>query len=132
MNEVQIMGRLTKDPNMSIGAGGKKNTKYTIAVPRPYRDEKGEHPADFIPCIAFDKEAEFAEKYLYRGARVIVIGSIRTSNYVNKEGMKIYATNILIRHHEFIEWRNDPEDLPEGSFMEDELSIVGDEGLPFA
>jgi single-strand DNA-binding protein len=104
MNVVILMGRLTKDPEVRYTADGKPVGKYTLAVERRYR--KDEQTADFLNCTVFNKGAEFAEKYLQKGTRVIVRGRIQTGSYKNKEGQKIYTTDIIVEEQEFAESKN--------------------------
>ena len=91
MNQVVLMGRLTRDPEVRYTSGEKAMAvaRYTLAVDRR---GKGERNADFIPCVAFDKAAEFAEKYFRQGMRVLVSGHIQTGSYTNREGQKVYTT----------------------------------------
>ena len=108
MNKVILMGRLTRDPNISYSSGEKQTTiaRYTLAVDRRRRTENGDQIADFISCVAFDKAAEFAEKYLHQGAKLVVTGRIQTGSYTNKEGQKIYTTDVVIEEQEFAESKN--------------------------
>lgn len=104
MNKVILMGRLTRDPDIRISAGEKGMAvgRYTLAVDRKYKRE-GEATADFISCICFDKKAEFAEKYFRQGTRIAVSGRIQTGSYVNREGKKVYTTDIVVEEQEFAE-----------------------------
>ena len=100
MNQVVLMGRLTRDPEVRYTSGEKAMAvaRYTLAVDRR---GKGERNADFIPCVAFDKAAEFAEKYFRQGMRVLVSGHIQTGSYTNREGQKVYTTNVILASQEF-------------------------------
>lgn len=104
MNKVMLMGRLTKNPEIKFA--GKDNdmvvARYTLAVNRRYRKE-GEQGADFISCVTFGKSAEFAQKYLRKGMKIVVSGRINTGNYTDKEGKKVYATDVIVEEHEFAE-----------------------------
>lgn len=93
MNQVVLMGRLTRDPEVRYTSGEK-----AMAVDRR---GKGERNADFIPCVAFDKAAEFAEKYFRQGMRVLVSGHIQTGSYTNREGQKVYTTDVILTSQEF-------------------------------
>lgn len=104
MNKVILMGRLTKDPDVRYPQGeGVAIARYTIAVDRRGKD-KG---TDFISCVAFGKGAEFAEKYLRKGTKICVSGRIQTGSYENKEGKKVYTTDVIIEEHEFAESKGD-------------------------
>ena len=99
MNLVELMGRLTRDPEVKYtqGANAMAIAKYNLAVDRM----KGE--ADFISCIAFGKSAEFAEKYLRKGTKIAVTGRIQTGSYTNKDGVKVYTTDVVVSSQEFAE-----------------------------
>ena len=98
------MGRLTKDPDVRYSQGEKTTAvaKYTLAVDRKFRRD-GEASADFINCIAFGKNGEFAEKYLRKGTKIVVVGRIQTGSYTNKDGQKVYTTDVVVEEHEFAE-----------------------------
>ena len=96
MNKVILMGRLTRDPEVrySTGENAMAIARYTLAVDRRFHRE-GEAEADFISCVAFDKRAEFAERYLQKGTKIIVSGRITTGKYTNKEGQTVYTTDVI-------------------------------------
>lgn len=103
MNKVILMGRLTRDPDIrTVGANNTKIARYSLAVDKTYKKD-GESNADFINCICFGKTAEFAEKYLNKGTRIAVEGSISTGSYTNKDGAKVYTFDINVERHEFVE-----------------------------
>lgn len=106
MNKVILMGRLTRDPEVRYSAGDNSMAiaRYTLAVDRRIRKEN-EANADFIGCIAFGRNAEFAEKYFRQGMRVVITGRIQTGSYTNREGKKIYTTDVVIEEQEFAESR---------------------------
>lgn len=104
MNKVILMGRLTRDPEVRYSDGGLAVARYTLAVNRNKKD--GQQEADFISCIAFGKNAEFAEKYLRKGMQMLISGRIQTGSYTNKEGQKIYTTDVIVDGHEFTESKN--------------------------
>lgn len=107
MNKVILMGRLCRDPEVrySQAAEPLAIARYTLAVDRRYKIE-GEQTADFIPCIAFGKNGEFAEKYLRQGTKIAVIGRIQTGSYTNKDGKKVYTTEVIVEEQEFAESKN--------------------------
>ena len=104
MNKVILMGRLTRDPEVRYSAGENALAiaRYTLAVDRRFRRD-GEASADFIPCIAFGRAAEFAEKYFRQGLKIAVTGRIQTGSYTNREGQKVYTTEVVVEDQEFVE-----------------------------
>ncbi len=104
MNKVILMGRLTRDPEVRYGAGENSTAvaRYTIAVDRRFKRD-GEQNADFIGCVAFGRNAEFAEKYLRQGTKIVLTGRIQTGNYTNRDGQKVYTTDIVVEEQEFAE-----------------------------
>lgn len=105
MNKVMLMGRLTRDPEIRYSQGN--NTlaivRYSLAVERRFKRDGEEPQADFINCVAFGKSGEFAQKYFHQGIKVIVIGRIQTGSYTNKDGQKVYTTDVLVEEQEFAE-----------------------------
>ena len=141
MNKVILMGRLTRDPDIRYSTGEKQMAiaRYTLAVDRRRRAD-AEQTADFVSCVAFDKNAEFAEKYLKQGTKVCVTGRIQTGSYTNKDGAKVYTTDVVIEECEFAESRNASANA--GAVAPSASSVgadgfmnipdgVDDEGLPF-
>lgn len=104
MNKAIIMGRLTRDPEVRYSQGDNSTciARYTLAVDRRKAPD-GTQSADFIPCVAFGKAGEFAEKYLKKGMRICISGRIQTGSYTNKDGVKIYTTDVIIEEQEFAE-----------------------------
>ena len=104
MNKVILMGRLTRDPEVRYGAGENSTAvaRYTIAVDRRFKRD-GEQNADFIGCVAFGRNAEFAEKYLRQGTKIGLTGRIQTGSYTNRDGQKVYTTDIVVEEQEFAE-----------------------------
>lgn len=104
MNKVILMGRLTRDPEVRYSAGDNSTAvaRYTLAVDRRFRRD-GEANANFISCVAFGRAAEFAEKYLRQGTKIVVVGRIQTSSYTNREGQKVYTTDVIVEEQEFAE-----------------------------
>ena len=143
------MGRLTRDPEIRYSQGADGSTaiaRYTVAVDRRRRTngDGTEQTADFIGCVAFGRSAEFAEKYLHQGTKVIVTGRIQTGNYTNKDGQKVYTTEVIVEEQEFAESKasaasneaayapSRPE--PSAAAGDGFMNIpdgVEDEGLPF-
>ena len=117
MNKVILMGRLTRDPEVrySQGESSLAIARYTLAVDRRFRRNGDEQSADFIGCVAFGKSAEFAEKYFRQGLKVIVTGRIQTGSYTNKDGQKVYTTDVVVEEQEFAESKA-TSDANAGSF----------------
>lgn len=107
MNKVILMGRLTRDPDVKYTAGDNPMAiaRYTLAVDRRFKREN-EATADFISCVAFGKAAEFSEKYFRQGIRIVVSGRIQTGSYTNRDGNKVYTTDVVVEEQEFAESKN--------------------------
>ena len=114
MNKVIEIGRLTKDPDIRYSQG--ENTtcvaRYTLAVDRKFKQE-GQPTADFINCIAFGRLGEFAEKYLHKGVKIAVTGRIQTGSYTNKDGQKVYTTDVVVEEQEFCESKSQSNSQPQ-------------------
>mgnify|MGYP002596975796 CR=1 FL=1 len=146
MNKVILMGRLTRDPDVRVSTGERQMSiaRYTLAVDRRGRrtDNGGEQTADFISCVAFDRAAEFAEKYFHQGMRVLITGRIQTGSYTNKDGNKVYTTDVIVEEQEFADSKaagqtglagtpvSRPEFTTEDGFMQ-LLVGIDDDGIPF-
>lgn len=113
MNKVILMGRLTRDPNVRYTQQNSSQesmciARYTLAVDRRGKAE-GQQSADFISCVAFGKNGEFAEKYFRQGMRVAITGRIQTGSYTNRDGQKVYTTDVVIEEQEFAESKRESE-----------------------
>ncbi|SFR77854.1 single-stranded DNA-binding protein [Anaeromicropila populeti] len=139
MNKVILIGRLTKDPDVRYAQGNNAMAiaRFTLAVDRKYKNN-GQEEADFISCVSFGKTAEFAEKYLKRGTKIAVTGRIQTGSYTNKDGQKVYTTDVILEEIEFAESKNagnqtaqriEPSQADGDGFMNIPDGI--DEELPF-
>lgn len=105
MNKVMLAGRLTRDPEIRYSQGAEQMAiaRYTLAVDRRMRNDGDGQSADFIRCIAFRKKAEFAEKYLQQGTKIIICGHLQTGSYTNRDGQKVYTTDVVVDEQEFAE-----------------------------
>ena len=148
MNKVVLMGRLTRDPEVRYSAGENALAiaRYTLAVDRRFRRD-GEATADFINCVSFGRTAEFAEKYFRQGMRVLVSGRLQTGSYVNKDGQRVYTTEVILDDQEFADSKGAASDMsgygqsapsqrpaPTSAIGDGFMNIpdgVEDEGLPF-
>ena len=136
MNFVALIGRLTDEPKITYNEK-LCIAKYTLAVERNFKRE-GENGADFIKCVAFNRQGEFAEKYLTKGKKIAIEGRIQTGSYENKKGEKVYTTDIIVNSQEFVESKATekvtrqaepkPEPKPTG---DEEFMDVDDSQLPF-
>lgn len=108
MNKAILMGRLTRDPEVrySQGENATAIARYTLAVDRRFKRDGSDQTADFIGCVAFGRAAEFAEKYLHQGIKIAITGRIQTGSYTNKDGQKVYTTDIVVEEQEFAESKN--------------------------
>lgn len=142
MNRAILMGRLTRDPEVRYTSGERSMAvaRYTLAVDRRGRgNNNGEQTADFINIVAFDKAGEFAERYFRQGMRVLVSGRIQTGSYANKDGQKVYTTDIVVDSQEFADSKgagsgSGSSAAPSSSVGDGFMNIpdgVEDEGLPF-
>lgn len=137
MNKVHLLGRLTRDPEIRYTQDNEQMAiaRYTLAVDRRFKRD-GEQTADFISCVAFGKAAEFAEKYLKKGTKIATTGRIQTGSYTNREGQKVYTTDVIIEEQEFAESKaaaadgsSQPEESDARGFMSIPDGIEDD--LPF-
>lgn len=106
MNKVILMGRLARDPEVRYTQGEQVMAvaRYILAVDR--RGKNQENSADFIQCVAFGKAGEFAERYLHKGTKIVLTGRIQTRSYTNKEGQRVYTTDVVAEDQEFAESKN--------------------------
>ena len=116
MNKVELMGRLTRNPEMRYSSGENQTAiaRYTLAVDRRRRNGE-ENAADFINCVVFGRGAEFAEKYLHKGTKLVVIGRIQTGSFTRQDGTKAYTTEVVVEEQEFAESKSSSQAVPEDS-----------------
>ena len=145
MNKVILMGRLTRDPEVRYSQGESANAvaRYTLAVDRRFKRD-GDATADFINCVAFGRAAEFAEKYLRQGVKIAVTGRIQTGSYTNKDGVRVYTTDVVVEEQEFAEskaasasnsgYQASPSPSPSADIGDGFMNIPDgiDEELPFS
>lgn len=107
MNKVILMGRLTRDPEVRYSQGASQTTvgRFSVAVDRRFKRE-GEPDADFFNCTAFGKQAEFVERYLHKGTKVVLSGRVQNDNYTNKDGQQVYSVRVMVEEIEFAESKN--------------------------
>mgnify|MGYP002540027540 CR=1 FL=1 len=143
MNKVILMGRLTRDPEVRYSSGDNQMAiaRYSLAVDRRRGKNDDQPSADFINCVAFGRSAEFAEKYFHKGLKITVAGRIQTGSYTNKDGQKVYTTDVVVEEQEFAESKaasgnagnSAPAGNPEPSNGDGFMNIPDgiDEELPF-
>ncbi len=138
MNKVILMGRLTRDPDIRYSQGSEPMAiaRFTLAVNRKLKKDD-EQQADFISCVAFGKSGEFIEKYAHKGTKLVVEGRIQTGSYTNKDGNKVYTTDVVVENCEFAESKAAGDNNNQGTRpapYEGFMTIpdgVDEEGLPF-
>ena len=146
MNKVILMGRLTRDPEVKYSHGDNATAiaRFTLAVERRIKRDN-EASADFINCVSFGRSAEFAEKYFRKGTKIVICGRIQTGSYTNKDGQKVYTTDIVIEEQDFAESKATSQQNNSGSVQNnsnsrqsqkpqpdpDEFMSVDDDDLPF-
>ena len=140
MNKSILMGRLVADPEIRYSQGAEPTciARYRLAVDRKYKKD-GEQNTDFINCVVFGKGAEFAEKYLHKGTKILAIGRIQTGSYTNNDGQKVYTTDVVVEEQEFAESKASqggqqfaptrPTTPPTDN--DGFMNIPGDENVPF-
>ena len=139
MNKIELIGRLTREPEVRVSQGESQMTiaKFTLAVDRRRTTPDGQREADFISCTAFGKIGEFAGNYLHQGTKIAVTGRLQTGSYTNKEGQKIWTTDVIVEEAEFVEPKRDgqnqtsqPQAAPSPTgFMN--IPDCEDESMPF-
>lgn len=131
MNHLILMGRLTKDPEIRYTNGGKTVGSFSLAVDRRFKSE-GQPEADFFNCVTFGKQAEFVEKYLHKGTKILLAGEIQNNNYKDQNGVQHYSMQVLINEIEFAESKRsqqEPSDQSNDGFMN--IPEGMEEELPF-
>ena len=128
-NTVILLGRFTRDPEIREGQDNTKIARFTLAVDRRFKDR---NETDFISCTAFNKAAEFIEKYCFKGVKMLVRGNIRTGSYTNKDGQKVYTTEVFVEDMTFAESKSSrPQEEEEATDGYVEVPNGIDEELPF-
>ncbi|WP_040929090.1 single-stranded DNA-binding protein [Nosocomiicoccus massiliensis] len=143
INSVNLTGRLTKDPELRVSQNNVAVGNFTLAVNRSFTDQNGERQADFINCVLFRKTAEIAKQYLSKGSLVGVTGRLQTRNYENKEGQRVYVTEVVVENLAFLETKSDNNQQFNNNYNQQSNVSVGqnpfgnpksnitDEDLPF-
>ena len=119
MNRIILVGNLVKDVELINTESGKSLVKNSIAVRRNYKNANGEYESDFINLVAFGKTAEFMANYFQKGSKVGIDGKIQTGSYTNKEGQKVYTTDVVVENIEFMESKKDGQATSENNKVEE-------------
>lgn len=134
MNSVQLLGRLVRDPEVRYTQGENATSvaRFTVACNRKYK-KNSEQEADFISCVAFGKTAEFIERYFNKGSSIALNGRIQTGSYTNKDGSKVYTTDVVVESLEFVGKKSDDSSADTSKQNNDFMNIPDDidENLPF-
>lgn len=131
MNTVILAGRMTRDVDYKMN-GETTSARFNIAVDRKYKNKDGNYDTDFINCVAFNKTADFVSKYFSKGMRIMIAGRIQTGSYTNKDGVKVYTTDVVVDNVEFMENKNASQDVKENTNTNDFKDIADiEEELPF-
>ncbi|MEE3392830.1 MAG: single-stranded DNA-binding protein [Lachnospiraceae bacterium] len=150
MNKVILMGRLTRDPEVKYSSGNdgsqRAYARYSLAVDRRFKKPGDQQTADFINCVVFGKGAEFAEKYFHKGIKIAVTGRLQTGSYTNKDGQKVFTTDVVVDEQEFAESKSAsqgynasampvPDDAQAGTAGDGFMNVPGadvvEEDIPF-
>ena len=136
MNKVILLGRLTKDPEVrySQGDNAPAIARFSVAVNRKFKNAEGNYEADFINCVSFGKTAEFVEKFFHKGDMIALTGRIQTGSYTNKDGVKVYTTEVVVEEVEFAGSKSNASETKQSSTDENGFMNIPDdisEELPF-
>lgn len=136
MNNVSLIGRLTKDPDLRYTSSGMAVATFSLAVQRSFRNKDGEYEADFINCVCWNKSGETLANHVRKGQRIGVTGRIQTRNYENEQGNRVYVTEVVVEGFTFLEKKDDSQGNNQGGFgakrgrFNQGLTITNDD-LPF-
>ena len=134
INNSTIVGRLTRDPDLRYSQAGKAVCNFTLATNRPFKNAQGENEADFIKCLTFGKQAENLANYMRKGSLVGVEGRIQTRSYTNKDGNKVYTTEVVANQVSFLDNKKDNQQQSQSNQQMEPIDINSDDtedSLPF-
>ena len=132
MNKVELIGRLTKEPELKLTSNQTQFCNFTIAVDRRFKDANGQRQADFINCVAWKQTAVFIQKYFHKGNRIGLIGSIQTRSFDDQNGQKRFVTEVVVEEVEFVESQPQPQAQPAAETQQFEPNMTIEDGeLPF-
>lgn len=135
MNNVDLVGRLTADPEVKYSTGENSNAscRFSVAVQRKYKNAEGKYEADFPNCVAFRKTAEFIGKYFKKGSMIGLSGHIQTGSYTNRDGVRVYTTDVVVDDAEFVGSKNNGDSEGYEQKNEDFMNVPqgNEDNLPF-
>lgn len=131
MNQVILIGRLTKDPEIKATQNGKEVCSFTVAVDRRFKNASGEREADFISCVAWEQRAKLLGQYCQKGSRIGIVGNIQTRSYDDKDGKKVYVTEVIVDQIEFVDTKNGDQKQEQKQEHQTYQSIDDEVALPF-
>ena len=138
MNKFEIVGNLTRDVELKYSQGGKAIARFTVATQRKYKNAQGNYDSDFLPCTAFDKTAEFLEKYFKKGSGIEATGHLQSGSYENKEGKKVYTLDLFVEEVGFVGSKKDSDNRQDNNISQEKdnngftnVTDGIDEELPF-
>lgn len=132
MNKVELVGRLTKDPEIRLTANQTQFCQFTVAVDRKFKDANGQRQADFISCLAWKNTAVFIQKYFHKGNKIGVVGSIQTRSYDDQNGQKKFVTEVIVDEVEFVESQNTTQVQNSAPVPEPQAPVVSQNVAPVA
>lgn len=132
MNKVELVGRLTKDPEIRLTANQTQFCQFTVAVDRKFKDANGQRQADFINCLAWKNTAVFIQKYFHKGNKIGVVGSIQTRSYDDQNGQKKFVTEVIVDEVEFVESQNTTQVQNSAPVPEPQAPVVSQNVAPVA
>ena len=130
MNKVELIGRLTKEPEIKLTSNQTQYCNFTIAVDRRFKDANGQRQADFINCVAWKQTAVFIQKYFHKGNKIGLIGSIQTRSYDDQNGQKHFVTEVIVDEVEFVESQPSAQPAPQPATAPNETAVTADTSAP--
>ena len=130
MNKVELIGRLTKEPEIKLTSNQTQYCNFTIAVDRRFKDANGQRQADFINCVAWKQTAVFIQKYFHKGNKIGVVGSIQTRSYDDQNGQKHFVTEVIADEVEFVESQPSAQPAPQPATAQNETAVTADTSAP--
>lgn len=130
MNKVELIGRLTKEPEIKLTSNQTQYCNFTIAVDRRFKDANGQRQADFINCVAWKQTAVFIQKYFHKGNKIGVVGSIQTRSYDDQNGQKKFVTEVIVDEVEFVESQQSAQPAPQPATAPNETAVTADTSAP--
>ena len=130
MNKVELIGRLTKEPEIKLTSNQSQFCNFTVAVDRRFKDANGQRQADFINCVAWKQTAVFIQKYFHKGNKIGLIGSIQTRSYDDQNGQKHFVTEVIVDEVEFVESQPSAQPAPQPATSQNETAVTADTSAP--